>query len=477
MNLKLLIALIFNFIIKQLAAQQNWIAPLPCYNPVFETIDKMFVDSLHNEIILNSNAGFKACNVTYKGVFAYDGSNFHDLDLGLDVFTTNQSTGGTKTMASITYGNKTLFGGAFYSVGSDTLYSKSIALWNGNVWDTFPKRCFSNKVNGSGGSIWGFLKNGGQLWMYGAFDTIGGIVAKNICSFDGNTFTSRSIPVPDAFNYNVRKIIEFKNKLIAIGDFYNSTFTISRVAIYDGTNWASLGNGIKGSLSFIHDMIVFRDTLYIAGTWPQSSGNPSNYIMKWDGSQLRDAGFGSQYSVSNTINQLLVYRDRLYAFGGFTHAANQKAYGVAYYQDGKWTVPQDSIGNYGIRYAVVYNDAIYVAGAFKGINNDTTIKNFAKLRCPDFDAANSCLSGVKENLRYSLEINVFPNPSNTILMIECGSVTAANITIVNSLGQIVLQKNTIEIKQELDVSHLKPGLYFLEVEAGLKKGRIKFLKE
>ena len=457
--------------------QQNWVG-IPCYIPnQNEAINNMFLDSLHNEIILNSNSGYKACNTNYKGVFAYNGSYFRDLDYGLNKHNPNSTTGGDVTMGCIPYFGKTLFGGAFSSVGSNTLNAEAIALWNGATWDTFPKHCFKYNPNRTGNfaTVAGFLRHENKLWIYGGFDSLGGVPGKNLYSYDGNNFTPYTIPVSD---YNgIFKMITYKNKLIAGGPFYdNPSMSISRLAMYDGTNWTSVGNGIKGSIAFVYDMLIYKDTLYIAGSWAKSSGNVSNHIMKWDGNQLYDAGFGNFYGW-DVITSLIVYKDRLFALGSFGHAANQKAWGVAYYQNGKWTVPQDSINNYGIRYGIVYNNELYIAGGFKNINNDTTIKNFAKLRCPDFDAANSCLSGVKENLRYSLEINVFPNPSNNILMIECGSVTAANITIVSSLGQIVLQKNMIDIKQELDVSHLKPGLYFLEVEAGLKKGRIKFLKE
>src|SRR6202000_256601 len=111
--------------------------------------------------------------------------------------------------------------------------AKSLALWNGTAWDTFPTHCFSNGLNGSGGGFRGFLKYQGKLWMYGGFDTIGNTITKNIVAFDGNTFTPvPAIPVSD--NSTVIKMIAYKNKLIAAGNWDNYPSALMwRLAQYD----------------------------------------------------------------------------------------------------------------------------------------------------------------------------------------------------------------------------------------------------
>lgn len=468
---------LFLFIELRYSAAQNW-AAVPCYTPraVYEEINRMFIDSLHNEIILNSVYGYSTCNITYKGVFAYDGSSFRDLDYGLNKFDPNLGANGYKVMDCIPYEGKTLFCGAFYSVGSDTLFAKSIALWNGAVWDTFPKFVFPNDLSNRGGGINGFLKHDGKLWMYGGFDTIGGVIAKNICSFNGNTFTNHGISIPDTYNYYVRKMIAYKNKLIACGQFYDSMFTIPRVAIYDGNTWTALGNGIKGSLSFVNDMAIYRDTLYIAGSWPQGGGNVGNYIMKWDGAQLHDAGFGG-YHGTDAITNLIVHKDRLFVLGNYNQAAGQMAFGISYYANGIWTVPKDSIANYGVRYGVVHNGDLYISGAFKNINKDTTIKNFAKLICPDFDAASGCISGLKEQYN-NLNVKVFPNPAKDKISIEFEqSIGIDKISITNTLGQVLCNVVRPVPNQQIDISFLPAGIYFLKAENTQGQGVFMVVKE
>jgi hypothetical protein len=467
MRLILVILFIICGVCSKIPAQQNW-AGIPCSKMKdLDAVNKMLIDSLHNDIILYSSYGNTICNTNYKSIFAYSDTGFHDLDKGLNTHAGGFGDGGAIVWDCITYGNRTLFGGGFLSVGSgnNIRYTKSLALWNGLMWDTFPSRVFNNALNwNSGGSFYGFNKWKGKLWMYGGFDTIGNTVTKNLVAFDGNSF----IPVPAIpvnNNAPIVKMIEYKNKLIAFGNFYDTpNFNYFRLAQFDGTSWSPVGNGVRGGIANICDMKIYKDTLYIAGSWNKAAGNVSNYIMKWDGAQLMDASFTDTFCGSGNIWNIIPYKNRLYAFGNFQCAANQKAFGVAYYENGRWTVPQDSIGNWAIGSAVLYNDAIFIGGYFKSINGDTTIQKFARLMCPDFDAAKGCLSGVKRRSN-KLDLKIYPNPTKDKLHLEFEQNQAIDkITIVNTLGQKVYTLFKPEPKQEIDVSLLPAGIYFLKAE-------------
>ena len=469
----------------RMVAQQNW-AAVPCsYMKNVVSLDRMFLDSLHNEIILVSVNGSTICNTKFKGVVAYNGNGFHDLDKGFNLYDPNAQANSLLAWDCITYGNQTLFAGGFESVGSDTLYCKSIALWNGAIWDTFPTHVFSNKVNNSGGGFCGFLKNQGKLWMYGGFDTIGNTLSQNLVAYDGNTFTA--VPTMPANNYYpyhpITKMIAYKNKLIAGGNFYNynssnSTFTFFRLAQFDGTSWAEMDNGIQGSIGFVYDMAIYQDTLYISGAWDKSAGNAGNYIVKWDGNHLYDAGFGGFCGYGN-VRSLVPFHNRLYAFGNFPCAANQKAFGVAYYENGAWTVPQDSVAGPSIGNGLVYNDELYMCGGFESINGDTTIHLFAKLLCPDFDAATGCVSSVRQNYLQELNVNVYPNPVSDKITVEINQNIAQDLTlnIFDTLGQQIYSTKIHEQKQELNLSFLKPGVYYIKMNASSGQRVVKLIKE
>lgn len=460
-------------------AQQNW-AAVPCSQVDGLTdIGRLWVDSLHNEIVLSSIYGYSICNTTYKGIVAYNGSGFHNLDLGVSTHRPGLSAGGDYVKGLITYGDKTLFGGGFLTVGTDTLKSKSLALWDGTKWHTFPKHVFNNDMNAySGGGFFGFLKHNGKLWMYGGFDTIGGVISKNIVAFDGNTFMAVP-PIPVNYTSPITEAIVYKDKLLVSGNFYKyPSFDFYRLAQFDGTSWSQVGAGVRGNLSACQTVAVYNDTLYIGGAFPKSAGNAGNYLMKWDGSQLMDAGFSDTFCNYGAIWKLLPYRNRLYAFGGFHCVAGQKAFGVAYYENGKWTVPQDSIEGNGIGDAVVYNDAIYIGGSFLSINGDTTIQRFAKLMCPDFDAASGCISGLKENGWNRFNLKVFPNPSKDKTVVEYDQSSAIDkFSISNALGQELYTLRKPQPKQEIDISILPTGIYFLKAENKFGKAVFKIVKE
>lgn len=317
--------------------------------------------------------------------------------------------------------------------------------------------------------------------MYGVFDTIGNTPTRNLAAYDGHTF----IPVADmpVTDYQpITAMIVYKNKLIAAGNFDSyPASSINRVAQFDGTSWSAVGNGVVGNLSYPNTMAIYKDTLYIAGAFPKSAGNAGNNIMKWDGSQLYDGGWGG-FCGYGAIHSLVTFRDRLYAFGNFMCAADQKAFGVAYYENGTWTVPQDSIQNNSIASAVVYKDEIYIAGFFKSINGDTTIQNFAKLVCPDFDAASGCVSALGESSR-PINIAIYPNPSavneEVNIQFQLPSEKECYLTMTDILGKQVLKTDRTRIKDfnyTITTDDIQEGLYLLQVHVGTQMQNYKLIK-
>lgn len=449
---------------------QNW-EPVPCFNGT-SFISRMFVDSLHNEIILNPFRDYNICSSTFKGLVSYNGSSFNDLDFGIDAYNAFPYTNGSKTLGCITYKGKTLYGGYFSTVGSNTLVAEALALWNGSVWDSFPSYTFKHNqyFGNTQNVINGFFKENGELWIYGIFDTLGGIPGKNLFTFDGVTFNPINIPASN--NYNINKIIKYKNELYIAGSFYNlPNNNFSEIIRYKNGIWNNVENGIRAPLGGIADMMVYKDTLYIAGAFFKSHGNAGNNLLKWDGTKFHDAGFGDFYNWS-IINQLIVYKDRLYAFGGYSHAANKKAFGVAYYENGKWVVPKDSIDN-AISNAVLYKDEIYVSGGFWSINGDSNLKYFAKLRCPDFE---DCKTG---GGHLELETSLFPNPASVEINIHVENAFRYNstISVYNNLGQLIFKDAVTDYDFKINCERWPKGIYLLVFQNANKRKSYKLIKE
>ena len=460
----LVIFIVLSCIIGKTAAQQNW-AAIPCFDLKYgDAISRVVVNEVQDELILGSSYSFKICNSTYKSFFAFNGATFNDMDFGIEAQNPNHWLSAPALGQCIEWKGNALITGNFSTVGSDTLPAKYIAKWNGSTWDNFPHPFWSNTATQNFNTSFGMgklLKDNDKLWMFTGYDTAGTSTYIPVL-YDGQNFT----PMPQIPVNNKNQVIQavkYRNKIVVTGNFLNyPSLTYFRLAQFDGTSWSEIGNGAPGNLTGVAELTVYNDTLYIAGNFSKSDGCKGNYIMKWDGNQLSDAGFGD-FCDYGPVRKLIPFRNRLYAFGGFNCAANQKAFGVAYYENGTWTVPKDSINN-GVYDAVLYKDAIYIGGQFESINGDSTLRKFVRLECPDFDAASGCLSSLKESFN-NLDIKIFPNPSNDKIYVEFDrSISINKISISNTLGQEVFKISKPLPKQEIALSNLPDGIYFLRVE-------------
>lgn len=65
-------------------------------------------------------------------------------------------------------------------------------------------------------------------------------------------------------------------------------------------------------------------------------------------------------------------------------------------------------------------------------------------------------------------IKLFPNPARSILRLSADLKEPANVSIWNALGQSVGGRWTLSVGQELqmNVEHLKPGLYWVIIRTG-----------
>lgn len=458
-----LIASLFLIFIMRTAAQQNW-AAVPCFELKYgDAIGRILKNEAQKEIILCSYYSYEICNSTYKAFFAFDGNSFHDMDFGIEVQNPNPYLGySAKLNDCVEWNGKALITGAFSTVGSDTLLSKSIAVWNGTKWDTFPHPLWSNRIStpNTNVGVSKLLKDSGNIWMFTGYDTLQNLTFIPIL-FDGLSFNS--LPQIPVNNKNaVTKAVKFQNNVVVTGNFLNyPSLTYYRLAQWDGTNWLELGNGAPGSLTGVADLCVYNDTLYIAGNFSKADGCKGNYVMKWDGTQLTDAGFGN-WCGYGPVRKLLTYRNRLYAFGGFNCAAGQKAFGVAYYENGNWIVPHDSIEN-GVSSAAIYGGEVYIGGVFNSINGDSSLHKFVKLICPDFDAANGCVSGLSER-EFQSSVRVFPNPTTERVEVQFdGQLAFDKISLFNIYGELVYCKFNPDSKIEINLTELNNGIYLLRI--------------
>ena len=63
---------------------------------------------------------------------------------------------------------------------------------------------------------------------------------------------------------------------------------------------------------------------------------------------------------------------------------------------------------------------------------------------------------------------VFPNPSSEMIYIEAFAHPIKSISLIDPLGQILLQRNINAKKTTLDISGIAPGNYFIQLYQGNK---------
>lgn len=86
----------------------------------------------------------------------------------------------------------------------------------------------------------------------------------------------------------------------------------------------------------------------------------------------------------------------------------------------------------------------------------------------------SCV-GLLNNSSFD-SINIYPNPVENFMRINFFSGEKLNLSITNSLGQVVLSKFNFDSSQELDISEIPNGLLFLKLEIENQQKIFKFVK-
>ncbi|MDX2174340.1 MAG: FG-GAP-like repeat-containing protein [Bacteroidota bacterium] len=90
-------------------------------------------------------------------------------------------------------------------------------------------------------------------------------------------------------------------------------------------------------------------------------------------------------------------------------------------------------------------------------------------------SVSACL-GVDELKIKDYELKIYPNPTNGILNLEVEN--GSRIKLINVLGELVKEEELKPIKQSIDISNLKNGIYFLQIyDKESLIGKTKIIKE
>lgn len=263
--------------------------------------------------------------------------------------------------------------------------------------------------------------------------------------------------VADGISFSlIQSMREFQGELYLGGNIFSTT-SYKDLLSWDGDEFNDLGGGIPGDVALVTDLEIFNDELIVAGYFFQADGNPTNCIMRWNGSEFLPMG---QSGANNRVDCLLSHNGFLYAAGMFTEMDDEEAR-VALWDGTGWSSLSDcdfafnNISQGGlIRAMTVFEDELYVGGVFHEVDGEP-FGHIAKF--------NGILPTSIPSIESHLQIEIYPNPAHDRLEFRNLPIgDEMRIEILTLSGQPVSRLVLHGTKTHTaDISFLIQGVYII----------------
>ncbi len=234
-------------------------------------------------------------------------------------------------------GNEVFVGGSFTSIGGSGI--TNLARWDGTNW---------YQVGGpvGPGSVRALAFMNGDLIAGGTFTRAGGVVVGYIARWDGTTWHNMGGGVStDSVTENLPPVAALEvvgDTLYAGGHFNRAGGVAARhVARWDGNSWQPLGsdaeNGVDGNVFAL--AADPAGNLYVGGDFSTAGTIPAGLVAKWNGTAWSALGGGLYQSNPGRVNALYVRDGVVWAGGGFSQAGSVAATGLATWDGTNWSAP------------------------------------------------------------------------------------------------------------------------------------------
>ncbi len=367
-----------------------------------------------------------------------------------------------KVRTMINYQGNLIVGGEFTKVNG--VQVSHITIYNGNSWvniGNFDYPVINLKI----------IED--TLYAMGFFSQVDSIPVNGIAKWDGNTWSNVfSFPSCDYPPW-ASDIVKYKGNYYVAGNFNIQQKNIRDIAMYKNNTWQSVGQGFFGGFNAINQMLVYKDELYAAGLIKKTDGNIGSGIQKWDGTSWTEPGTSLQdvnnsYNSNIQIHGMTIYKNELYVCGGFYYAGNVPAFTLAKWDGKRWCGfgTTNILTGYGTDIAF-FNDTLYYNTGEDTLNGQFT--NYL-LKYNGTLLADTCSTPLSINESIALNknnIHIFPNPTQNHLNIQLNKQTSKNLKIqlydiVGKLIETYIFENSQSINK-IDISELKAGVYFVKV--------------
>ncbi len=232
---------------------------------------------------------------------------------------------------------------------------------------------------------------------------------------------------------------------------------VNNIAMWDGKDWHSLGEGIRGKDADVECMAFYKGDLYAGGFIDSAGGVGANHIAKWNGEEWSAVGNG----IDGRVTSLMEYKGELYAGGWFYSVGGIKAGNIAKWNGIDWSQVGEGLSDE-VYTLTIYNNLLYAGGWFtKNPQGYFNANKIARWDGAKWDTVGSGITAdvsgggwVYALIVYNNELYASGNFN------KCGSVSVSNIgrwndTFWESVDNITLSNRTYSsanYKNELHVA-------------------------
>ncbi len=311
------------------------------------------------------------------GIIAYNiaGNNWHNFHNGLKG---NLSDNLTATVNDIKlYNGKLIIAGGPLNIDNVNMPYHPVVYLDGNEFKNFGNYIYNNGCSISTRVNKLYTDKNYGLLIAGKFNYSESVVLNNIAKIDNNNAWT-AIGQELDYDYYSNALAAYDNKVFA-------TSFISKLDRFDGNNWV---NYLDYQNQSVNDMIVFKNNLFIAGSFSNISVNSTqsfyaNSFVGFDGSNLSSFNLNS-----STINKMFEL-----------------------------------------------NGNLYIAGTIDIQNTNNNLNSIARV-----DGIQMATTGIESQNAISSEMRVYPNPAVNFLNVDFGNVQISgnvNFELFNQAGEKV----------------------------------------
>ncbi len=441
------------------AGAQSWV---PATGSFSFTITKMVEDTLQNLMYVCGHFGYYE-DEHVGGFVSFDGEVVQGYGCGFDC--DEPITEMISGPADMNLYHDTLYISGPWDESYDTLLN-NIPLTHGFA-KFFGGQWFPISEESSSNTIYAIQEVDDTLYVAGSSgNPIVGIEGFGGVRYNGINWTTWLIP--GDFDNFINGIAKYQNQLYVAGNISGSG-CLGDIQKWNGSNWECLGTGIMGSNGFssVSDLLIYQNDLYVCGTFNRNAGNPGEGIMKWNGSEWSDVGYGL---TNGEVHDMEVHNSELYVCGHFDEIGNIPADNFAKWDGHRWCALDAHFGNNYNRKLAFYNDTLYVVATTDSCANCLFKWNATVDTCSvDFNAVNE--------FQTSSKFSLYPNPIRESVTFE-SDLRMLSIEIFDMTGRKINGVQGNSTKQVINAETLAKGCYYslVRFENGAKSTR-KFMKE